>query len=240
MMGKVDYSVVLSDELLDQFYLFKKNGHYDEKLVQRLLRYYKPLYFTNISQVERIGHEPDFTLRINLLKSDYKSQSLEELAKITQFKIILCTDRTDFPYVNINGDVIESNYSGTFLRSDSRLKAISHIKALCADAKNKVIVYDKYFSNQRNNIEILKGILPKRKLEIEFDKGSFSLEQQNALKAECPAWILKEKILLDCHDRYLIVDDKTEIVLTSGFQYLNEKTKELTYLVRRINGHQFG
>ena len=84
------------------------------------------------------------------------------MAKITQFKIILCTDRTDFPYVNINGDVIESNYSGTFLRSDSRLKAISHIKALCADAKNKVIVYDKYFSNQRNNIEILKGILPKR------------------------------------------------------------------------------
>lgn len=191
MMGKVDYSVVLSDELLDQFYLFKKNGHYDEKLVQRLLRYYKPLYLTNISQLERIGHEPDPTLRINLLKSDYKSQS-------------------------------------------------SHIKALCADAKNKVIVYDKYFSNQRNNIEILKGILPKRKLEIEFDKGSFSLEQQNALKAECPAWILKEKILLDCHDRYLIVDDKTEIVLTSGFQYLNEKTKELTYLVRRINWHQFG
>ena len=82
MMGKVDYSVVLSDELLDQFYLFKKNGHYDEKLVQRLLRYYKPLYLTNISQLERIGHEPDPTLRINLLKSDYKSQSLEELRRL--------------------------------------------------------------------------------------------------------------------------------------------------------------
>ena len=200
MMGKVDYSVVLSDELLDQFYLFKKNGHYDEKLVQRLLRYYKPLYLTNISQLERIGHEPDPTLRINLLKSDYKSQSLEELAKITQFKIILCTDRTDFPYVNINGDVIESNYSGTFLRSDSRLKAISHIKALCADAKNKVIVYDKYFSNQRNNIEILKGILPKRKLEIEFDK-KLTDERQKAIEDINTKILNNEKSLIQITPR---------------------------------------
>ena len=36
------------------------------------------------------------------------------------------------------------------LRSDSRLKAISHIKALCADAKNKVIVELTYLVRRIN------------------------------------------------------------------------------------------
>ena len=38
-MGK-QASLVLSDELLSQFYAFKENGNYDQQLVEKLLHYY--------------------------------------------------------------------------------------------------------------------------------------------------------------------------------------------------------
>ncbi|MBV8039706.1 hypothetical protein HF895_09385 [Bacteroides sp. AN502] len=237
-MGR-DACVVFSDELLAQFYQFKENGVYDEKLVQKLLHYYKPVYLTNLAQLKRIGHQPDRTLEIRLATTGLKEQTLEELAEKTCYKIILCTDRNDFPYVNINGDKIENNLSGTFLRSESRMKAIDHLKALCADVKKECIVYDKYFSNQKENVEVLKKILPKRKLTIRFEKGSFSALQQSELNACCPSWTLAEDILSDCHDRYLIIDGKMEIVLTSGFQYLTDERKEFTYLVRKVQIHPF-
>lgn len=234
----------MSDELLSQFYAFKGNGHYDQQLVERLLHYYKPVYLTNIAQLERIGHLMDNTLKINLLKSKLVHQTLEELALKTRFKIILCTDRDDFPFVNIHGDKLENNYSGTFLRSESRNKAISHIKALCSDIKAEIIVYDKYFGCsgqeiEKRNIEVLKEILPKRKLTIRFACGSFSEYQQAELSSTCSFWNLSEEKLTDSHDRYLIIDNKMEIVLTSGFQYLTDDRKDFTYLVRKINSHQF-
>lgn len=244
-MGKGKSSIVLSDELLSQFYEFNKNGTYDKKLVEKLLHYYKPVYLTNIAQLNRIDHKPDLTLKSNLAKNGLVSQSLEDLAKKTRFKIILNTNQDDFPFVNINGDKLENNYSGTFLHSESRNKAIAHITALCADAKSEIIVYDKYFHSSKNkdieeqNIAVLKRILPKHRLTITFDQNSFSENQQAQLKSECPAWTLNKKRLSNNHDRYLIVDNKMEIILTSGFQYLTDTSKDFTYLVRKIESHQF-
>ena len=242
-MGK-QASLVLSDELLSQFYAFKENGKYDQRLVEKLLHYYKPVYLTNIAQLDRIGHQPDTTLRVNLIKSKLVKQSLEELVRETRFKVILCTDRDDFPFINIHGDKVENNYSGTFLRSESRAKAMAHIEALCADAEAEIIVYDKYFNSsnretERQNVEVLKKILPKRKLKIRFARDSFSAYQQGELRAACTSWNLSEELLSDNHDRYLIIDNKMEIVLTSGFQYLTDDRKDFTYLVRKIDSHQF-
>lgn len=40
----------------------------------------------------------------------------------------------------------------------------------------------------------------------------------------------------DCHDRYLIIDGKTEIILSSGFDHLHNTTKEIAYIVRDCRG----
>ena len=37
---------------------------------------------------------------------------------------------------------------------------------------------------------------------------------------------------LNLHDRYLIIDNKIEIILTSGFDYLFDNSKDFTYIVR--------
>ena len=41
------------------------------------------------------------------------------------------------------------------------------------------------------------------------------------------------------HDRYLVLDDKLEIILTSGFDYLVKTEKEFTYIVRPVSTQRF-
>lgn len=238
-MGKVSYSLVLSDELLSEYYKFTSNSNFDRNLIEKLFNYYKPTYITNKAQLERINHSSDKNLVSSLIKSGLKNQTLEELASKTKYKIILSTDRNDYPYVNINDDNIEKNFTGTFLRNESRDKAIKHIKALCKEAEKFIIVYDKYFNEKDDNADTLINLLPKHKLEIIYQLDTFSQEQKDKLQKACPTWTLRDENFQDCHDRYLIIDNKVEIILTSGFWYLNNLSKEITYIVRLIKNIRF-
>lgn len=238
-MGKVSYSLVLSDELLSEYYKFTSNSNFDRNLIEKLFNYYKPTYITNKAQLERINHTSDKNLVSSLIKSGLKNQTLEELASKTKYKIILSTDRNDYPYVNINDDNIEKNFTGTFLRNESRDKAIKHIKALCKEAEKFIIVYDKYFNEKDDNADTLINLLPKHKLEIIYQLNTFSQEQKDKLQKACPTWTLRDENFQDCHDRYLIIDNKVEIILTSGFWYLNNLSKEITYIVRLIKNSRF-
>ena len=238
-MGKVSYSLVLSDELLSEYYKFTSNSNFDRNLIEKLFNYYKPTYITNKAQLERINHTSDKNLVSSLIKSGLKNQTLEELASKTKYKIILSTDRNDYPYVNINDDNIEKNFTGTFLRNESRDKAIKHIKSLCKEAEKFIIVYDKYFNEKDDNADTLINLLPKHKLEIIYQLNTFSQEQKDKLQRACPTWTLRDENFQDCHDRYLIIDNKVEIILTSGFWYLNNLSKEITYIVRLIKNSRF-
>lgn len=238
-MGKKIKSLVLSDELLDEYLKFKDNSEYDKDIIEKLLHYYKPVYITNIGQYERINHEIKPDLKKNLLANRLIKQSLEELALKTKYKIILSSTRSDFPYVNINNDNIENNFTGTFLRNESRSKAIEHIRSLCNSAKKSILVYDRYFYNKDDNADILINLLPLKKLEIIYQHDSFSEQQIRKLKSKCADWTFRDDNFTDNHDRYLIIDDNVEIILTSGFSYLNDFAKEITYIVRLIDSHQF-
>ena len=109
------YSLVLSDELQKEYCNFKEGKVYDRTLIENLLHYYKPAILTNISQLKRINKSISTQLEVGLRKSGYTTQSLEELAQKTMYKIILCTDKDQYPYVNINGDKIENNLTACFL-----------------------------------------------------------------------------------------------------------------------------
>lgn len=238
-MAANNNSVALSDELLKEYFKFTGNFDYDRTVIERLLHYYKPVYITNISQLERINHTIDNNLRQKLHACGLRRQTVEELAAMTRYKIILSKNRSDFPYVNIYNDNIENNYTGTFLRSESRAKAIEHIKSLCADARKSILVYDNYFCSKESNVDILISLFPNRKLEIKYQIKTFSEKQINKIKAARPNWELTDCNFPENHDRYLIIDDKVEIILTSGFYYLNELNKEISYIVRLIDSHRF-
>lgn len=233
-----NYSLVLSDELQEEFFKFRNNESYDKKIIEKLLHYYKAPFLTNIAQLDRINRNTDKTLAINLHKANFKNQSLEELAKQTIYNIILCTDNDSFPYVNINTDKIENNLTGCFFCGENRTKAIQHIKALCRKASN-ITIYDKHFSKDTNNVNILTQLLPTQKLNIFYAQNHINESDIQKLKNFCTQWTFKQKGLTDHHDRYIEIDNKIEIILTSGFSYLGNTNKEFTYIVRNVSQRRF-
>ena len=74
--------------------------------------------------------------------------------------------------------------------------------------------------------------------EIEIKQWEWNLSETRIklLKNICKDWIIKEdkrNTYKNYHDRYLLIDDKIEIILTSGFDYLFDENKEFTYIVRK-------
>lgn len=230
-----NYSFVLSDQLQEEYCNFKEGKVYDRSLIENLLHYYKPSILTNTSQLKRIGRSMSPQLETTLRKSGFTTQSLKDLAQNTVYKIILCTDKDSYPYVNINGDKIENNLTACFFKRESRLKAIEHITALCRKAK-RICVCDKYSFQNNDNIELLKDILPLKDLTIVYDSQYMTID---LLQKHCEKWTFSDRTLSEYHDRYLVIDDKLEIILTSGFDYLVKTEKEFTYIVRPVSMRRF-
>jgi hypothetical protein len=140
----MEYTIVLSDELLKAYYNFKSSKAVDQNIITNLFKYYISGHLTNSKQLERI--EVDESLQQQLAQNGYINQTLEELCEKTIYKFILNTERNDYPYININADKIERNFTATYGKNESREKTIKHIKALCQNAKY-IFIYDKYMND---------------------------------------------------------------------------------------------
>jgi len=202
------------------------------------LSYYHAPYLTNIEQLQRLGFKDTSVLQ-GLAAQGFISQSLEELAEKTRYKLILNTTSSDYPYVNIHNDKVEKNFSLTFRAGDNRDKAIHLITALCANA-NSILIFDLYFSdNWSDTKNFFEYILPKKKLNLLYanshSKDHLNQENISAIKKIHPSWKVKKdsfNTFSNAHDRYLLIDNKIEIILSSGFQYLFSTNKDLTCLIR--------
>lgn len=226
------FSLVLSDELLSLYFEFKQGKIKNKQLIEHFFNYYHAPHLTNISQLKRI-HYYDLSLFQQLASQGLISQSLEELAIQTRYKLILNTQKIDYPYVNIKTDLIEKNFSLTFRKHENRDKAIQLITALCAKAKF-ILIYDKYFCHNWEDTQALfQQIIPQKKLTLLHD-GHLKDKISN-IKTICPHWTIKEdrhQTFTNSHDRYLLIDNKIEIILSSGFQYLFATRKDLSCLIR--------
>ena len=243
-MQKGKYQVVLDDELFKDFHKFKNGEKLEKDEVERikcLLHYFKGNLITNIAQYERTGLTLTPEMKKTLAKNGLKQQTKEELAQSrTMYKVILCCGCSDFPYVNVvsNKEKIENNLSSFYDIAEKRDKAIMHLKALCSGAK-KIVVYDKYFeAKEARNIETLVKILPQKKLTILF--SNISTNGIKSLTEKYSEWDPQlDKTLKGRHDRYIIVDDKREIVLSSGFDHLSTDSSDLMYVVRVTDKTRF-
>lgn len=232
--------VVLSDELFQQYYQFKSKQDFDEQKVKALLHYFKDSLYTNLRQYEQAGIEPDNkSLKNQLSHNSNKRKGEADLAKETLYKIVLCTDRDSFPYVNVLSgiDKIENCFYGGYDNGENRAKAIEHIKAVCEDAK-KIIVYDNYFDSYDSNADTLISLLPMHTLELHCYK--LSAAQENKLKAAHEGWnVISETRDERKHDRYIEVDGAVEILLSSGFDHMTSTEKDFAYVIRPVNQSRF-
>ena len=231
---------MIDDDLFREYHKFQKGEEFDSKKIKQLFHYYKKRLVSNIKQYEDNGVELDANLKNQMAHAGLRRQSLEELAENhTLYKIILSSTKDAFPYVNIMDDKqrLENNYSASFDMAESRELAIKHLTSICLHAK-EIVLYDKYFSLKERNIDLIKKILPRKKLIIKY--YNINDKYIELMKQHCEQWdFCKIPQLINRHDRYLIVDDKIEIILTSGFDHLNDTSGDFTYIVRYVEKSRF-
>ena len=169
-----------------------------------------------------------------LVKSGAKNKDLFSVAKKTNYKIIISDKDQEYPHVNIFNDKIENNLTGTFYKSQSREKAIKHLRDLCSSAK-EIIFYDRYFScaEGEKNIECFKSVFPSKYIRFRVRPSHVSPLIVKRLKTHCNEWeFVIDHSLEDHHDRYIIIDNELEIIMTSGWFHLANPIKDFTYIVK--------
>ena len=220
----------LSDKLALEYLKFRNQCEFDLRCIEALLRYFKGDFIFTKEQLSYASKE---------IASFDMSRFLPLLDKIPKFRLILCDDNDKFPNVNIFSDRIENNLSATFKKDDPRDKAIEHFKALFKDAKS-IFIYDKYLYKNHNLASLEKFIEEcKIKCNIYLDRNTYNkLNKNKNLSSK-----IKSKIAIDkahnlnnknTHDRYIMIDNNIEIILTSGIDYLFDTSKDFTYIIREI------
>ncbi len=240
----MNFSMVLEDDLAEELCNFKNNEikKYEINTIERIFHYYKPLILLRSEYMRRYYKDKAILRSIlsNNAHIDFDT-SLEELAKKTIYKIILSKDKDNFPYVNILNDKIENNLTASFDKNEDRKKAKEHLKALFLNA-NYLFVYDKFINeNQKQFIEFVKECFPKKPLKIFYPNCiKFKQELIDNLKEISNSWKIEEnkdhknKTYIWLHDRYIIADNKIQIILTSGIDNLMKIEKDFTYIIREL------
>lgn len=241
------FAIALEDDLAEELCKFKKQEQYNDSIVERILYHYKAPILVSQKYMQDYYSDSATLSSILQAKNDiYFEKTLEELATTqTLYKIILSKDKREFPYINIFNDKIENNFSATFIKDEERLKAKEHFKALFNNAQS-LFIYDNFLHRQKNVQnsfkEFAKECFPKKQLNI-FYPASLRFEQNlcTDLGVICQDWQIKENKDADInnnytnlHDRYIIIDKKIQIILTSGIDYLMDKSKDFTYIIRAI------
>ena len=84
------------------------------------------------------------------------------------------------------------------------------------------------------------ALCPNKSLCIVYQDGHLKDSDVNFLKGKCVKWTFEKRVdIPDHHDRYLIIDDKIEVILTSGFSSLSNDQIDFTYIVRPVNKNRF-
>ncbi|WP_076410422.1 hypothetical protein [Shewanella sp. UCD-KL12] len=253
-MTRSSYKVVLSDKL---FSIYKKASvpcplkAKERKAYDLLMGNLELDILTNAAQVQRCkdGHNlPDevyddlFPMLLTL--DDQKNLSLEELSKETLFKLIVTISdgENSPPYFNLKKKYIKRNYTLSCLHDEERQPLKDYLNCLLQEA-DTILIHDKYFSGEEGNKQLF-NFLPDKDIIIQYiengdrSNGQFvrdSCVANDKWKVEkCDTTQEEFNRFSRSHDRYLIINGKIELMLTSGFSYLWSKDKEITCVVREL------
>lgn len=251
----MDFSLAIDDDLAEELCKFRTNQQCDVDIVEKTLHYYKGYPLFTESYFKSYYTDENIQSKVLQSTSHIDWNSLESICKSTIYKVILSSQRNvNFPYVSIYGDDIESNFTATFFKNEPREKALNHLKSLLENAKC-IFVYDLYLVNNWDSfISFAQECFPKTQLNIFYPKeiDSNSKASPNIVKLtqqQCSEiiqvgqslWSFKpdrnHQRFSNLHDRYLIIDNKIEVILTSGIDNLMDTSKDFTYIVRQYKNN---
>lgn len=248
-----NYKIVLSDKL---FSIYKKAStgiilkSKERKAYEALMGNIELPILTNAAQLVRCKekhHLPDVVykdLHPVLLNSENKDLSLIDLSKNTAFQLVVTQDEneTEPPYFNLKNKHLLRNYTIIRKHEEDREYLKTYFKHIFKNAK-KILIHDNYFAKENNNKRLFE-LLPDENIIIWYvengdqTNGDFikKMTSHNAKwKVEqCDTKQDEFNRFARSHDRYLLIDDKLEITLTSGFSYIWNTNKEITCVIREI------
>lgn len=231
----MSYTLAMEDDLLKTFHYFKR-GQLSEtsKSTIHLLRLYQPPHITSVAQLKAIGIE-DAALLQALAAQGLTAQTAHELAQRTIYKLLLSNADINYPAVAVGSDSINSEFVMTLKAGEARAKAHEWLKALLADAKMVTIIDPYLFApSSKNSVAPFFNLFPQKALTLFLNE--LSQENIRVVKALYADWKVKENAhpaYQNVHDRYLLIDNSVEVVITSGIDYLFDTSKECTLLVRQ-------
>ena len=228
-------------------FIKKKAIPYNRQL-QNLIKYLRPPIVIGSFQISdpRLLRQSGGIIRAINANSDI------DLASKTKLKIVLSNNKSHFPYININGDKFEVNFTATYTRSQNKQKVLDHIKMLIASG-DKIEIYDKYlfhdngdaFNIDRNHhsvdiINQITSILNNHTVKIYCKNRGNIRNNENTRINDRKNNITYSNITLyhrdlNKHDRYIKIfkNNRTiyEIILSSGI-YNILGNSDFTYVVR--------
>ena len=226
------YGMVLDHSLFVEYQLFIQGKNRRSPLLNKILSYYHNDFLSNVGQFDHNKIEINRNYRAWMAKNGFTNQTLEELAKLTTYKIILTEDKTNFPFVNIDEGKFCPALSNFYEGDAERDAAREYLKNLCMGAKRCILLYDRYINGVEKLDELLDYILPNSK--IKFISGINEADKTKLATTHDKLTFEGLGSVRQHHDRYLIIDDSIEVVLTSGFEYLKNKGKEISLVIRPI------
>lgn len=227
--------MVLDHNLFVEYNKYKRGEGHNRQLVSKILSYYHNDFLTNVGQFAHNGIQITRSYKSALVSSGLKTQSLVELAAMTTYKIILTDGQTHFPYVNIDEGRFNPAITTFYEGEAERGAAKDYLKNLCLGAKKSILLYDHYINSAHDLDGLLKYIIPNAKIQFIFSFDKIDETHRNELLRTHQRLSLKDLGAVPRHhDRYLIIDDSIEVVLTSGFEYLQNQKKEISLVIRPI------
>jgi hypothetical protein len=238
--------IALSNKLLREFFNYKMGKKFDKKIILHLFKYLQPFSITK-EQLKALNL--DIAIQQNIISggdiiSPSNAKDEKELIASTIYQIMLTDDKDSYPYINILKDEVNTNYTASYTKGESRQKAKAHIKKLLQNARYINIVDSYLYENWRENFKLLKDILPLGKsivIYAKFErylsaKDKEKLRELKALKLRIKNYTQKDSNesgldMRNIHDRYIITD-KIVIVLSGGLNYLVDTSKDFTYVVK--------
>lgn len=98
-----------------------------------------------------------------LASAGFVDQSLPDLCKCTFYKFILDNGHSDYPFVDVNGDRIRSNYTLTHKPGEKRTKIHRYLTALLAEASWVVIMIHTVSATGHQQSSFLKNFFPENR-----------------------------------------------------------------------------
>ncbi len=239
----MNFSLAIDDILAEELCKFRVNQQCDIDMVERTLHYYKGYPIFTKGYFDKYYTDKNIQRNLAQSNSSINWDSIETISKGTIYKVILSSQKNvNFPYISIYDDKIENNFTATFMKDD-RQKAKEHLKALLENAKC-IFVYDvNLFKNNvwKSFIDFAQQCFPNKQLNIFYPQsivaGQNIQSQCSQIVQNNSQWSFSpdrtHQNFTNLHDRYLIIDNKIEIILTSGIDNLIDDSKDFTHIVRR-------